>query len=163
MSTNKAMRSFFGAREGGQDRPQDVFTPQFMIDAILKVWPEGIALDPCSHPDSIVPALSELTENGELTPWPDFTYVNPPYKHLIKWCPRFKAFRELMLLCPVRANRAWYAQASRETTMQCWLKPFSFLGYDQSFPAPLAMHYYGLRVSQFSEAFSTLGEIVRVL
>lgn len=62
--TNKAMRSFFGARPGGQDRPQDVNTPQFLIDAILRLWPDGIELDPCSNVESRVPARHRVIGKG---------------------------------------------------------------------------------------------------
>ena len=37
-----------------QLREQTIYTPQSIIDVVLKVWPEGIALDPCSGPGSIV-------------------------------------------------------------------------------------------------------------
>ena len=97
--SDKALRSFFGARVGGQDRPQDVNTPQFLIEAIHKVWPEGIELDPCTNIHSRVPArrrifgrknpitkemhfLStppmQLGKDGGLgLDWPDYTYIKP--------------------------------------------------------------------------------------
>lgn len=160
--TNEALRSFFGARPDGQDRPQDVFTPQFLIDAILRVWPEGIALDPCANRDAIVPANRYLYELGETTEWPDRTYLNPPYAFLKKWCQRLKGGSEHMMLAPVRANRLWMVRALSEATVQCWLKPFAFHGFHQSFPTPLTMAYYGDRIDAFREAFAEHGALVRI-
>lgn len=160
--TDEALRSFFGARPGGQDRPQDVFTPQFLIDAILKVWPEGIAMDPCANPDAIVPADRYLYEAGETADWPPRTYLNPPYAFLKKWCPRLKNGPEHMMLAPLRGNRSWMVRALSVASAQCWLKPFAFHGFTQSFPSPLVMAYYGERADAFREAFDGYGELVRV-
>jgi hypothetical protein len=42
------------------DRVQRVYTPQSVVDALLRLWPEGIVADPCSGPDSLVPAQLRL-------------------------------------------------------------------------------------------------------
>jgi hypothetical protein len=147
--SDEALRSFFGARPDGQDRPQDVLT-------------KGIALDPCANREAIVPADRYLYEAGEVADWPDRTFINPPYAFLEKWVKRLRRGHEHMLLAPVRANRAWMVRALSEATIQCWLKPFAFHGYTQSFPSPLAMVYYGQWTAAFREAFGEHGELVRV-
>jgi len=163
--TNKAMRSFFGARTDGQDRPQGVNTPRLIIDAILKIWPEGIELDPCANATSIVPARKKLYIpdipgiNGLTESWPDFTYANPPYKTIKEWLRMCETGREHIMLAPVRTNREWWCKSASRARIICWLRPFAFLGHDQPFPASLAMLYYGLRIDKFKGAFRHLGTI----
>lgn len=70
---------------------------------------------------------------------------------------------EYMLLAPVRTNRAPIAQAYKRATRHCWLRPIAFVGYDQKFPAALAVVYYGTRIDAFDRAFSPLGEMVTVI
>ena len=161
LRSDKALRSFFGARTGGQDRPQDINTPQFLIDAILRVWPNGIEFDPCSNDTSIVPARNRCFENGPVSglsiDWPDFTYVNPPYGTLKEWLAKAECMKEHMILCPVRTNRTWWCDAAGFTSCICWLKPFPFHGHKQAFPDPLAMLYYGVAMNSFIEAFRPHG------
>jgi hypothetical protein len=163
---NKALRSFFGARAGGQDRPQDINTPQFLLDAIYQLWPEGIALDPCSNETSIVRAERKLSANdafrgegGLDVEWPNFTYANPPYKNLKHWMVKIDHRVECLMLCPVRTNRIWWCDAAAKTTSICWLRSFPFLGHKQTFPAPLAMLYYGFRQIQFLNIFREYGRV----
>lgn len=165
-NSDQALRSFFGARVGGQDRPQDVYTPQCVIDAILRVWPEGIALDPCSSRDAIVPAKERICApitpgdpDGCLVNWPDFTYANPPFKELKIWMEKPKRGYEHMMLVPVRPLRNWWCDSANGSTRVCWLRPVRFCGHTSSFPAPLAMLYYGSRCDAFDNAFKPLGKV----
>lgn len=182
--SDKALRSFFGAREGGQDRPQDINTPQPIIDAILQVWPEGIALDPCSNAWSSVPAKNKVFgrynvflddyitchdpsldlpgktpkgHGGGLTVfWPDYTYANPPYRKLLKWLERGVKYKEHMMLVPVRTLRVWWCNCAQRAGTIAELKPVVFEGYDCAYPTPLAMFYFGNRISLFVKAFKPL-------
>jgi hypothetical protein len=47
-------------------RAQRVYTPPVVVDVMLRVWPEGVLCDPCSGPDSIVPAAIRIMppQNG---------------------------------------------------------------------------------------------------
>jgi hypothetical protein len=161
--SDKALRSFFGARVGGQNRPQSINTPQFLIDAIIELWPEGINLDPCSNPESIVPAKIKLFEYGETSGlhaiWPTYTYANPPYENLKVWLRKLIPGAEHLMLCPVRTNRTWWCHSAGQSTRVCWLLPFAFIGHTSTFPAPLAMLYYGSRSSRFEEIFSRFGSV----
>jgi len=159
--SDKALRSFFGARVGGQNRPQDVNTPQHIVDAISWVWPEGIALDPCSNATSIVPAARRiiLPEDGLAVDWPDRTYANPPFGTLKEWLPKGAQFYEHLILAPVRTHRVWWCSAAVRTSRICWLRPFAFLGEKHAFPAPLAMFYFGIRTYEFERAFMPLGYV----
>lgn len=61
----RALRSLYGASERQKntvksmaspgERPQEIYTPHCVIDAVLQVWP-SIELDPCWGPGSVVPA-----------------------------------------------------------------------------------------------------------
>ena len=158
--SDKALRSFFGAREGGKDREQTVNTPPAVIEAIGKLWPEGIALDPAHGGNSCVGArvvCDGVVSDGLAVEWPDFTFCNPPFKHLKQWMPKCVRYSEHMMLVPVRTNRSWWIDKAKDTTMICWLRPVRFVGHAQTFPAPLAMLYYGVRVSEFCRAFRELG------
>ena len=156
-------RAAFGARKAGDVRPQDINTPPLIIQAVLAVWPEGIELDPCSNANSIVPARINMCwpNNGLAIDWPDFTYVNPPYKRINQWLVKAIIGAEHMLLVPVRTNRKWWCVAAKRTTRIAWLKPFAFIGHVQSFPAAVCMMYFGTRVVEFEGTFSELGEVGR--
>jgi hypothetical protein len=181
--SDRALRSFFGGRIGGQDRPQEINTPQFLIDAILELWPNGIELDPCTNVWSSVPARNKIiakeidssiylinspkypiSKNGGLfIDWPDYTYANPPYRDLKPWLLKPVPTMEHLLLCPVRTNRTWFCEAVGTASLICWLKPFAFDGHIQTFPAPLALVYYGCRTQQFGEIFCRYGTIGRMI
>jgi hypothetical protein len=176
----KPLRSFYGASDrlknrtrtliGSPDteRPQEIFTPEILLDAIDLVWPEGIALDPCPHPDSPVfnrakSFYCEGVECGLSHPWEPFTYANPPFKYLKDWLAKaldeyVSGTREMMLLVPVRTHRKWFRAACLLADDTCWLDPVTFEGYPTSFPAPLCMLYYGERKDRFREVFNALGD-----
>ena len=175
---NKALRSFFGARTGGQDRPQSINTPQFLIDAILYMWPR-IELDPCTNVWSKVPAEHKvvakelldqvyfvssqkypITKNGGLgIDWPEYTYANVPYRDLKLWLVKPVPTMEHLILCPVRTHRKWFCEAIGQASICCFLKPFAFDGHKQCYPTPLVMAYWGCRLDKFIEAFASYGMI----
>lgn len=159
------------------ERPQTVYTPHCVLDAIAEVWPEGIELDPCSGLDSLVPAndavyMSETTghfwwrggcddrwtraRSGLDVMWPERTYCNPPYADLKQWLPKCAESLETIALVPVRPHRKWWRAASM-TAEVCYLDPLKFHGYAQTFPAPLCVMYWGSRGNAFREAFGGLG------
>lgn len=182
--TNKAMRSFFGAREGGQVRPNNINTPGFLFEAILNLWPEGIELDPCSNAYSWVPARNRILgktvdgklclvgvgdwkyrqhPNGLSIDWPNFTYANPPFNTLREWLYKPVPGREHLLLAPCRPNRRWYCEAIGTFPVTCWLKPFPFDGHTQAYPTPLGLSYWGTRIKEFNRIFSRYGVVGRMI
>jgi hypothetical protein len=60
-----AVRRLMSADRRGK-RPQRVYTPLVVVDVMLRTWPEGVLCDPCSGPDSIVPAAIRIMppQNG---------------------------------------------------------------------------------------------------
>lgn len=141
-------------------RPQEIYTPQIVLDVVAEVWPEGIALDPCAGPDSLVQAFDEycggLHTDGLVAPWANRTYFNPPYKDLKAWL--FKAAvestkgHEIIGLFPVRTHRRWWREIIFEADAISWMDPLKFKGYLQAFPAPLCLVYWGKRTVQFNNA-----------
>ena len=136
-------------------REQTIYTPQCVLDVVDQLWPEGIALDPCSGPDSIVKAKDycdlDAGKDGLTIPWPQFTFVNPPYKDLKKWLEKALhesgplSFAEILLLVPVRTHRKWFREAMGYATETVFLDPLKFHGFKQAFPAPMCLMYFGQR------------------
>lgn len=201
----KALRSLYGASDRQKknntvksltspgERPQEIYTPQKIVDAILSVWP-SIDLDPCYGPGSIVPAgqayyvppryevsyrknkktgetkekvtcffrANEDELDGLEEPWCDYTYVNPPFKHLAAWLKKAREEaalgNEIMVLCPARGNRKWFRAAKKAATKVLDLNPVTFCGYAGAFPAPLCILYFGQAGAVFEQAFKHLGD-----
>ena len=69
-----------GDNVGGDDR----CTPPEVIAALLGFWPQGIELDPCDNPYSIVPArrkIDRVTDSLRAV-WRALTvYLNPPFSN----------------------------------------------------------------------------------
>lgn len=170
---NNALTHF--ATGGAREREQCVYTPQHIIDLILAVWPEGIVLDPCSGPDSIVPALYKLEGRrvwtgrvrkdgsklmqwegeGLLSPWPQRTYINPPYGDLQKWVAHKRTTvrkPEEFWLVPNRTRSAWFRKWRDSLTARVELDRVCFNGFKGSFPESLILGYVGERADMLEEA-----------
>lgn len=158
-------KSMISPPEGGEDRPQEIYTPQVVLDVVAEVWPGGIFLDPCSGAGSIVPALlrfnivpqaDALLVDGISVPWLNFTYANPPFKYLGDWLKKAMLEAslglEIIVLCPVRTHRVWFRRAMKHCTAITYLDPLCFRGFAQAFPAPLCLFYWGKRRELFLHA-----------
>ena len=162
-----ALRGFIGSKE----REQTVWTPEFILDAVDKVFPDGWADrfpsegSPATlraSPKVIVPCADAL----ETTPWPDRCFANPPYKELKLHLPR-AAYEwgqfdvQTVLLIPIRTLRVWWCGAVRGATV-AYLKSLAFIDsrtgapYPGAFPENLAAVYWGDRRATFMDAFADL-------
>lgn len=151
-------------------RPQEIYTPQCIVDGLLRLWPNGIDLDPCSGPDSIVPAEGMYDGIGDSDGLGDTwdhsqiktVYVNCPFKDLKKWLAKAAAESrcglEIVMLCPTRHHRKWFRAALGYADCTIYLNPLKFHGYAQAFPAPLCLIGWNVDVDRFKEAFKDLGE-----
>lgn len=193
----QCLQSFYGKRAESRkntaksmispgDRPQEICTPKPIIDALLRVWPH-IALDPCSHPESIVGALDTYYVPGRVVAhpksgkpklvfvaegdevdglkaeWTNYTFVNPPFSVLEPWLDKardegFAARKEVAVLAPTRGHRKWFRDAVASATSVIDLDPVAFLGHKSSFPAPLCMIYWGDSKALFEFSFEELGD-----
>lgn len=116
--------------------------------------------------------MLEWTGRGLTDPWTvpgesGIVYVNPPYVDLEEWLAKSRNEAaqgvEIILLGPVRPHRVWWCDAWESADAKGWLWPVTFGGHVQSFPAPLALWYWGPRADWFTEVFeaSGLGRIVK--
>lgn len=162
----KALAGLYGSKE----RKQETFTPMPILDAIARVWPEGIALDPCGHPEA--PLICDLrlyvpdTVSGLEYPWEPRTYLNPPFNNLKDWLLKTMeeyadGIQEIMVLSPCRSRRVWSRQAFYLADRICYLDPVTFVGYPSTHPEDMCIRYYGTRIDAFNEAFSILGDCTK--
>lgn len=171
----KALRSFYAAsdRPNARDRPQEIFTPRYLLQPLLSVW-RSIALDPCAHRRSPVKAQRCIygrrrrdssqrgwrwTGRGLLEPWRDRSFSNPPFENLRWWAA--KAQQEglqhrVALLAPLRSQRAWLRPVMRSCGVLA-LNPVVFVGYTSGFPAALALLYWGPDVREVFDAYVLAG------
>lgn len=164
-----ALESLFDGSRTGR-RNQVIYTPQYFIDRLLVLWPEGIGCDPCTGPESLVKAEVRFGPGTEqedgIAPglvWPERAFWNPPYDCLKQWLSHAALQEEQVGLIPVRSHRKWFQDYLVESVdAVCLLKSMTFVGYTQPFPAPLCAPYRGSRVEDFAKAFSGLGRVVRV-
>ena len=159
-----------------EKRKQEVFTPQFIVDKILGVWPM-ITYDPCPAraEDGTVDMKAPVTwaarrlcmDDGLSCPLVDGTFVNSPWDPLKPWiahCMLYgKAGLEVMQLVPVRPHRygGLWCEAAASASRVAWLKPFPFHGRKDQCPLPCAMFYWGMRRASFEEAFDPISHAVR--
>ncbi len=169
---------------GPGERPQEIYTPEALLAPLRELW-DGIALDPCSGPGSIVGATESFyvskkvrigksgkeqihytpdpgEQSGLELPWLDRTYSNPPFGELEEWMYKaaYEGMRrglEVAQLVPVRPHRKWWRAVRRTANQLIWLDPVFFVGYDSGFPAPLAMLYWGSFGKHFGELYEKAG------
>jgi hypothetical protein len=104
-------------------------------------------------------------QDGLSVPWVPRKYVNPPYKHLKEWLAKAVAeahsgVPEILVLAPVRTHRPWFRIAWLHSDCVIALNSLKFLGYDQAFPAPLCLMYWGAMADQLELLAYRLGERV---
>lgn len=148
------------------EREQEIVTPQEFLDALELLWPGGAILDPCGSLKSLNTAhfryVLEAGEDGLALPWSDRNFTNPPYGPLQDWLEKatveWIAGHASVLLIPVRPHRTWWRRMVLRHPV-CWLDPLTFVGFDQSFPAPLCAPGFGVSLNEMRRAFSHLGEV----
>lgn len=151
-------------------------TPKYLLEAIVSTL-GPIGLDPCSHPDAIVPCkqavmlpeypraspCAERTRRGDglLFPWDGhgLVYVNPPYSKLGEWCE--KATREgdeVVLLVPVRTGNVFWTKSAAFADVEVRLPRVTFHRSETHAPFHSWLLYYGARVEEAVLGFSEIGD-----
>ncbi len=172
-----ALKGFIGSRE----REQTVWTPESILDAVDKVFPDGWG-DVFPSEGSPASRRARLTRETGFRdalnePWHERNYANPEYKTLA--APLAEAYqqwklydRQSVLLVPVRTRRAWWC-GYVEGACVAYLRPFAFLDAAtgkpyvcvnkktgkatvSQFPENLAAVYWGDRKALFMDAFADL-------
>lgn len=170
--TNALQGFATGNRKGKpKKREQEILTPACITDFVRLVFGGEIALDPCAaiRVESTVNATKIYTGlegdfNGLVEPWTDRTYCNPPFDKLKDWLAKAALEaslagygpvpepKRISVLAPVRPHRKWYRAAcieAKRTGFVLELNPIAFIGFDQVFPAPLAL--LGFNVAKLAE------------
>lgn len=149
---------------GDGARPQQVFSPDWILDAVRQAFGGPIGFDPCAaeNPDDHVAQVNfsglgpnrlrypeEVGEEefvmGELAKWPLLpTYINPPFNNLEPWL-RAGLLQSIggcpvVILTPVRTHRSWFWWHLGDTTEIVFLNyNVRFKGHQHAFPAPLCL------------------------
>ncbi len=104
-------------------------------------------LSPCwdQYPELAVPVESQVNAvswtdtRGLVDPWPDHTFANSPYDKLVDWLAwSLEQPSDHIMLAPIRPHRVWWREWARESEV-VYLNPVTFVGHDQSFPAPVCL------------------------
>lgn len=167
-----ALGSFIGQK----DREQTVWTPEFILDRVDCVFPEGWfdAFPSPGSPSTARGCNEGVPFNAWLDPWWWFNYANPPFQHpdlqlaLTTAREQFAKYeRETLMLAPARTRRDWWCAAVAGFPVT-YLKSFPFLDSRTGqpyrsgkanqithFPENLVIVYFGRgRVADFRDAFA---------
>jgi hypothetical protein len=154
-------------------------TPKDIIARVLRVFPDGITLDPCSNSreNPNVPAKHVFTEedDGLAHSWdvrtcpdePVFVYMNPPYGDRINdWIARLlqalhdKEINSAIALLPARTDTDWCAPLFDFRI--CFIHGrLKFGAAENSAPFPSMLVYLGDDIQAFIDAFRDIGRIMR--
>jgi len=137
----------------GDKPPQEVLTPDLILNPVRQAFGGAIVLDPCAPSLTLAGrtrARIELinyteADNGLEREWFDRTFINPPYADLKDWMATaafwsgdFWPKLRMVQLIPVRPQRTWWWRA-----LQGWdviyLNSITFHGESNTFPAPVCL------------------------
>jgi hypothetical protein len=132
-----------------QDRPQEVYTPDWVLDAVRATF-GAIELDPCaaSVPEHQFAGVSLCLEldpacDGLALEWLDRSYVNPPFADLGMWLEKAaiegSRGHRVIVLCPFRPHRRWFLDSCAGAQIVCLHYAVKFKGHKSAFPAPLCL------------------------
>lgn len=93
------------------------YTPKYIFDALDVTFDLDVAAPPGGAPH--VPARSNITEseNGLITPYQGFIWMNPPFggrNGLVPWLDRFFDHGNGIALTPDRTSAPWWQDANRK-------------------------------------------------
>lgn len=89
--------------------------------------------------ESCVNAVRQTDCLGLIAPWPDGTFVNPPFSQLHAWLEMsMMQSSDHIMLVPVRCHRKWWRKWADDAEVVP-LNPFAFVGHDQSIPLPCCL------------------------
>lgn len=149
-----------------QSKKNDWTTPISIIKCIQKLF-KYIDLDPCADINLSVPAKKHYTENedGLSKSWYGRVYMNPPYGRSIKkWIEKIKTEYESnniiegLALVPSRTDTKWFRLLKNYP--RCFVDGRLKFGDGVSpAPFPCCMFYLGKNIDQFTNIFSTFGNV----
>lgn len=141
-------------------RDQGVYTPTFIVERILKLWPGGIALDPFPGAGAPVTRTARaVCVDGFTEEWCNYTYVNPPFNKLKDALDRAawygsRLHYEQIVMAPARTHREFFWQCQKTADRTAFLRQFAFHGQKDTFPYPVCLMYWGPSPGSFEHIFS---------
>jgi hypothetical protein len=178
--TKSAKASDQSGRMDNPTRHDRHLTPQKIIDSVLKVFGNGIDLDPCAEEllegetTYNVPARQYYTKeiNGISKPWWGHVYCNPPYsgkedgnklfdwsKHLLEQLET-DPVHEVLYLVPTYNGEDFWQMAAEACMSMCTIHPRLTFGGNSGSPRfGSTMFYFGARIDTFYDAFKEHGVI----
>lgn len=148
-------------------------TPMTIVACLDRMWPDGIDLDPCTGPGSLIRAGTKYTENGTSEPWRGYRtiYANPPYSEPHEWVMRmveaaYMHSAEVIGCLRCDPSVSWWKDVWTADAICFPAKRVQFIppeGVELSQNnGPNALPYWGPNVSRFKWAFRTLGKVVEL-
>lgn len=156
------------------------FTSPTILAAVAEQWPEGISLDPCWDPESIVQADrvfdARQGQDGLLLPWTvdgvlaPRVWCNPPWSATGPWCTLVARHAaqggEVLLFLPASTDTVavqTYVLPHSDICLLAARPKFSRPGSDKLVAAmtPCMIAYFGPHRDAFARVWSKLGTIVR--
>lgn len=157
-------------------------TPRVVLDRVDAfcqwVGDDGIALDPCSGPGSLVSARVEMSlergHDGLMNPWAmlvdcGVAFVNPPYSKPAPWIAAAQAFgaqplRHAVVLVNAMTSDGWWPDPWPPAV--CFWRGRIRFGMPTGEAAyastrPSALLYFGASPELFEAAFKGCGKVVR--
>lgn len=173
MGPTRAERFLAGMNSHESD---EWLTPPEVLECVYAF--DEVALDPCSHRDSLVVAREKYDirrrQDGLALPWRGLTWCNSPYGDALPlWlCKAYYSWLhrkvESILLVPASTSIGWWHDyAVRAASVAFWRGRISFRlprGAKKNSNSPFfssALLYFGKRVRRFREAFEPAAWVVR--
>ena len=160
---------------------QDWQTPEYIVEAVHKVFPGGF-LDPCTSPDNPTRAaywyanqcMNGLEESWKALkytsppmPYVEGVYVNPPWNDIPPWVDKILAEKiPTILLVPARTYNDWGQYVLRWSNCVCFVDHrVKFRGAKAGYPFPVMVALFNTNVYHdkyypFCDTFCDLGTIV---
>ncbi|MCY1055405.1 DNA N-6-adenine-methyltransferase [Nannocystis sp. SCPEA4] len=150
------------------------FTPAELLDLVAATWPNGIDLDPCWDPESLVQAKQvydvRAGQDGLILPWAGKIFVNPPYSSTSSWiikaAQHAAAGGEVLALVQASVGSSYWARYVWPWASVCCLSPRPkfgrprHLGPTKGAMVDHAVIYYGPDHEEFARVWAPRGEIV---
>ncbi len=169
-------------------RDQSTCTPQEVVDLLTNFWGET-ELDPCSNPNSIVPAKTKfmLPQDGLKEDWIkyDTIFVNPPFQadpvrktKIYDWIKKCydnaidSPSTHTIALIPAAVEQPHFQNIILNSSLLhrasvrvsvCFKKGrIKFLNKQWQSPFPVALVYFGFNKFHFEDNFKEYGKVIHV-
>lgn len=151
-----------------EETSDDRFTPRNILDCVDAFWPDGIELDPCWSPRSLVKAHETMTiaQDGRSVDWGGRrVFCNPPWSDPAWWFRMSYENQNTIYVSRLDVTTAAWKTWGWRAAAICWAGRVKYHypdGRKRKTPAfETAVLYYGPDTRRFSECFSGLGVVTK--